>query len=822
MPVGNKQQQLPGFGQLARAAMRSDHRRPEPVRFDAALRRGLKRRRRFGDSPAKPAKLAPPDPGDVLQRLASFAVIRQQRVASGELDPTKLFHIGAFKNMLCVFEAIRRAAATQGGAYCDLTEAQLIAMLAHMKPGWAQPKGVDAAERAQNRRDQHITSVRRWRDWMQDAGWLSYEVITDLSDEQLPLYTRYWIHPAPSLLTFTDELLERCFAQMQRWVARHGQDLDTGARYAVPDFWVRARPETKTVQAMKAIARGRARALRLRDHGSSKTVLAPPSGGGQDHNDLTTTATNRRTHTRLTPHQSPANLAAQEPFNNPKNSGIDNGAAAQHPDSRQHQPPRPLLEAQRQAQRERGERSTGFAYWQADLTFDLEAYNKAVLAWALSGRQGTPPHPGKALLSGPAPDGGYQQALRIHEQLLADSPPPAPVADQGPYDRPDGSFDPDAYRSAVENWAYDGSPGLPPHPGYRARARRRDPAWHQAIERYSEMTARLTDHQVLGDRGLGALEATARVLAGRLLTAATERDLRAFWVTHRWGAGDVDTRDLYGAGPELTATDRDKIAHAEASYLAHLAGQDGWPTTAVEALARVAQDHRRGQLPPIDPEYPVGAMRLLMDGVRRLAQEARRARNRDRTWATRMARTKRAGRRQRRGDHHRATPQRLSYRTGPLPPGQEPDYVTNPDAAFVWQLANLPKEILTDIEGLPVFDDHGRFVMSPMYRPHSTSDTHAIKRAAATRAKWRPVYLRLGLPLPPEHDGALYQALKAVGRLPPPPDEPLPGPEFLPGDTSLYHLRNYTIGREHGLFDHGRAYTVLLMARLEELNPTDK
>ena len=45
---------------------------------------------------------------------------------------------------------------------------------------------------------------------------------------------------------------------------------------------------------------------------------------------------------------------------------------------------------------------------------------------------------------------------------------------------------------------------------------------------------------------------------------------------------------------------------------------------------------------------------------------------------------------------------------------------------------------------------------------------------------------------------------------------------FLPGDPSLYALRNYTIAREHGLFDGGRAFTDLLLARLGSLQPSDQ
>lgn len=817
MPVGNNQQQLPGLGQAARASMRSDHRRPQPVRFDAALRRGLKRRRRFGETPAKPVKVQVPDAGDVLQRLASLTVIRQQRVDAGELDVTKLFHVGAFKNMLCVFEAIRRVAATQGGNYCDLTEAQLIGMLAHLKPAWAKPDGIDAAERAQNRRDQHITSVRRWRAWMQDAGWLRYQVVTDLSEDELPLYTRYWINPAPSLLAFEDDLLERCFAQMQRWVNRYGQDLDTGARYAVPDFWARSRPESSTVRTMKAIARGRAKAQRLRDSRTSKSILAPPAGGvPSEHNDLTTTATNRRAHTRLNHGASPPDTAAPNLDSNPKNSSIEETEAGQNAEPERDPLRDALLEAQRQAHRDRGERIAGFGYWARDLTFDLAAYNQVVFAWALSDRRGPLPHPGKPLVTGSQPDAGYLQALRVFEHLLAEEAP-APVApERGPYDRPDGQLDADAYAAAVQRWAFDGAAGTPPHPGHRPRARRRDPAWHSAIERYNELLTRgAQDHAFDGPRGRAALQAAQRVVDGRLLTAASERDLRAFWITHRWGAQDADARDLYGAGPELGDTEREKIARAEALYLAHLAGRDGWPDTAIDALARIAQQRRSAQLPPIDPESQVGALRLLMDGVRRLAQQARRARNRARIAGPLQQRGQRSARRQRRGEHRHALPQRLSYRAAAAPPADQPDYVTNPDAAFAWQMTNLPREILIDPEGLPVLDDFGRFVMSPMYLPETDSIAER-QHAAAARAQWRPVYLRLSLPLPPEHDGALYQALKATGQLPPPVDQPLSGPPFLPGDRSLYELRNYTIALEHGLFDQGHAYRALLRARVGE------
>ena len=817
MPSGNTQQQLPGFGQAARAAMRSEHRKPQPIKFDAALRRGLKRRRRFGETPEKPAKALAPDPGDVLQRLASLAVIRQQRVDAGELDATKLFHLGAFKNMLCAFEAIRRAAAAQGGNYCDLTEAQLIAMLAHLKPAWAQPEGLDAADRAQNRRDQHITSLRRWRQWMQDAGWLHYEVITDLSDEALPLYTRYWIKPAPSLLAFDDDLLERCFAQMQRWVARYGQDLDTGARYAVPSFWLRARPESGTVRAMKAIARGRAKAQRLRDHSPSKTVLAPPSGGGASHHDdLTATATNRRERTRLNPSEIPPTSAAPRPLNNPINGSTEERSAGQHAEASRLAARRVTLEAQRQADRDHGERLTGFAYWRQDLTFDLEAYNQTVLAWVLGGRAGAPPHPGRVLVTGPAPDAGYRQALRVYERLTEDASPAA-ESPAAPFDRPDGSFDPDAYSSAIASWAFHGSIGLPPHPGARARPRRRDPAWHRAIERYNALTAGAD--LVQGPRGRAAIHAAAEVAERRLLVGANERDLRLFWITHRWGAQDVDARDLYGAGPELAAEDWEKIARAEAAYLAHLAGRHGWPGTAVEALAGIAAQQRRGQLPPIDPDSPVGALRLLMDGIRRLAQEARRARNRARA-GSRAERSVLAARRQRRGDRHRVAQQRLSFRAGTQPPAGQPDYLTDPDAAFVWQLEHLPREILVDPEGLPVLDDYGRFIMAPMYLPEDSSDALGRKNAAAARAQWRPVYLRLGLPLPPEHDGALYQTLRATGELPPPVDQPLPGPQFLPGDPSLYQLRNHTAAVEHRLYDQGQPYHALLRARRDSLGQT--
>jgi hypothetical protein len=301
------------------------------------------------------------------------------------------------------------------------------------------------------------------------------------------------------------------------------------------------------------------------------------------------------------------------------------------------------------------------------------------------------------------------------------------------------------------------------------------------------------------------------------LSAASERDLRAFWITHRWGAQDADARDLYGAGPELADSDREKIERAEALYLAHLAGRDGWPNTAVEALARIARQRRLGELEPIDPGSQVGGLRLLMDGARRLAQEARRARNRGRV-SDRAQRMPLAARRQRRGDRHRTAPTRLSYRAGALPPARDPDYVTDPDAAFKWQLEHLPREILVDPEGLPVLDDHGRLVMSPMYLPESREDLVGRNQAAAARAQWRPVYLRLGLPLPPEHDGPLYQMLKASGRLPEPVDQPLPGPAFLPGDRSLYELRTYTVAIEHGLYDQGHAYRALLRTRVAELD----
>ncbi len=305
-----------------------DRRNTTATPGDPARPRGLRRQRNRGLCPAVLPTPLPAAP-TAVELLALLTRVRSVRVATGELGPTRLYDLRAWKTSWAELAYLHRlAGGGRHGGTVVTSMRQLVSGIAALHPSWKL-----TGDPWQDR-DCHHQSVRRRLSGLAGAGLLQWRVGVDEDLEERR--TELVLLPVPEL--FPDELIAAA-ARLERWEARYGSALNTGSPIAISDVKRAAAP----LDACERRCRGRQRALQAaqarRRVGSSQTNSAPPFGAPSTSENSkavkissnvedTTNACGERTRETRTNAQPPPNPTPGAAFD----ESISAGAAPRSPE----------------------------------------------------------------------------------------------------------------------------------------------------------------------------------------------------------------------------------------------------------------------------------------------------------------------------------------------------------------------------------------------------------------------------------------------------------------------------------------------------------
>ena len=234
---------------------------------DAPRSRGLRRQRHRGLCPPVSPTPLPAAP-TAVELLALLTRVRSVRVASGELGPTRLYDLRAWKTSWAELAYLHRlAGGGRHGGTVVTSMRQLVSGIAALHPSWKL-----TGDPWQDR-DCHHQSVRRRLSGLAGAGLLQWRVGVDEDLEERR--TELVLLPVPEL--FPDELTAAA-ARLERWEARYGSALNTGSPIAISDVREAAAPLDACERRCRGRQRARQAAQARRRAGSSQTNSAPPFG----------------------------------------------------------------------------------------------------------------------------------------------------------------------------------------------------------------------------------------------------------------------------------------------------------------------------------------------------------------------------------------------------------------------------------------------------------------------------------------------------------------------------------------------------------------
>jgi len=212
-----------------------------------------------------------------VELLALLTRVRSVRVATGELGPTRLYDLRAWKTSWAELAYLRRLAggARHGGTVVTSIR-QLVSGIAALHPSWKL-----TGDPWQDR-DCYHQSVRRRLSGLAGAGLLQWRVGVDEDLEERR--TELVLLPVPELLP--DEL-GAAAARLEHWEARYGSALNTGSPIAISDVKRAAAPLDACERRCRGRQRARQAAQARRRVGSSQTNSAPslacPPAGRRRH-----------------------------------------------------------------------------------------------------------------------------------------------------------------------------------------------------------------------------------------------------------------------------------------------------------------------------------------------------------------------------------------------------------------------------------------------------------------------------------------------------------------------------------------------------------
>jgi hypothetical protein len=231
-------------------------------RRNPARARGL-RRARTTRAPCDPAAWTPlPPVVDAVHILALLTRVRAARIAAGEITPTRLYDLRAFKCVAAELGYLRTLTRRATGGTIVTSMPQLVKGLARLHPAWRM-EGDKFADR-----DRHQQAVRRRLRDLDAMGLLRWRIGVDVDGEDAR--TELELRTAPDI---TDEEQAAAAAALARWQARYGAALNTGSTTGIRNAASHARPLAARERQRRGVIRARARA----EHGrtTSTTNSAP-------------------------------------------------------------------------------------------------------------------------------------------------------------------------------------------------------------------------------------------------------------------------------------------------------------------------------------------------------------------------------------------------------------------------------------------------------------------------------------------------------------------------------------------------------------------
>jgi hypothetical protein len=216
-----------------------------------------------------------PAPPSAVELLALLTRVRSVRVATGELDQSRLYDLRAFKSCRAELAYLHRlAAGGRHGGTVVTSMRQLVAGLAPLHPAWKLSS--DPWED----RDRHHQAVRRRLSQLAGAGLLRWR--TGVNENLEERRTELELLAVPELLA--DELAVAA-ARLELWAERYDPDLNTGSRTAITNVNQAAAPLSASERQRRGCQRARHQAQAKRHSESSQTKSAPPFGAPTENND---------------------------------------------------------------------------------------------------------------------------------------------------------------------------------------------------------------------------------------------------------------------------------------------------------------------------------------------------------------------------------------------------------------------------------------------------------------------------------------------------------------------------------------------------------
>jgi hypothetical protein len=209
-----------------------------------------------------------PAPVDAVHLLALLTRVRAARVAGGEIAPSRLYDVRAFKSAYAELGYLRTLTRKPTGGTIVTSMPQLVKGLSRLHPAWR----IDGDKFAD--RDRHHRAVRRRLRDLDAMGVLRWRIGVDVDGEDAR--TELELRPAPDI---TEEERAAAAAQLQRWQARYGAALNTGSTTGVRNAAGHGRPLSASERQRRGVARARQRARARRGpiSNSAPRFAAPTS-----------------------------------------------------------------------------------------------------------------------------------------------------------------------------------------------------------------------------------------------------------------------------------------------------------------------------------------------------------------------------------------------------------------------------------------------------------------------------------------------------------------------------------------------------------------
>lgn len=211
-----------------------------------------------------------------VEVLALLTRVRSVKIATGQLDESRLYDLRAFKSCWAELAYLHRLAA--GGRYGGTVVTsmrQLVAGIAALHPTWKMTDDPWAD------RDRHHRAVRRRLSALAGAGLLDWRIGLDENLEERR--TELQLLPVPEVLPGE---LSAAADRLALWSARYNAELNTGSPIELANIYRAAGPLSASERQRRGCIRARQAAQARRLAEQSQTNSAPPFGAPSEKNLL--------------------------------------------------------------------------------------------------------------------------------------------------------------------------------------------------------------------------------------------------------------------------------------------------------------------------------------------------------------------------------------------------------------------------------------------------------------------------------------------------------------------------------------------------------